>query len=519
MSRAGTVGFPYTLPVGVSAGSSAVTWSITAGSLPPGLALDTTTGAVRGTPTAAGTTTFDITATTAAGRDTESTAIIVLPAPPSSGARPGLPPQQLSTGSPLVVGLGARTFALNAVATGAGSTTGQGVAGGRLSYSSASPAVCSVDASGVVTALKAGTCSVSITAAATSTHSAAVKTLDVTITDARTSVVALPAGPQRFAGADRVATSADIASEVFATPSTGTSRDVVIATAASYADALPGARLAGQVGGPLLLTDAGRLSEQAAAQVERLVAAGGTVYVLGGDRALSAAVQQATDGLVAGDSVVRLSGGDRFETAVAVADATTRRAGDVGPIYLVTGRDFADGVSVAAYAQSTGGVVLLTDGGTMPAVTAAYLAAHDPTGTRAIAIGGPARAAAASAGLVGAVERAVVGADRFETSAQLSAAMRAAAPGIPSTATSTATSTVATVGLAGGTSWPDALSGSAAMAALGGPLLLTATGVDAVPTSTASALGRLQAERVLVFGGASAVTEGAYGRAGALLSR
>jgi large repetitive protein len=50
----GTVGTPYSLQMTASV-AEAKTWSITAGSLPPGLAINATTGLVSGTPTAAGT--------------------------------------------------------------------------------------------------------------------------------------------------------------------------------------------------------------------------------------------------------------------------------------------------------------------------------------------------------------------------------------------------------------------------------------------------------------------------------
>nr|WP_255479304.1 cell wall-binding repeat-containing protein [Quadrisphaera sp. RL12-1S] len=513
MSQAPVVGTAYTFGATGSAGGSTITWSISAGSLPAGLALNTATGAITGTPTTAGTSTFTLMATTTAGYDTLPATLTVNPAPAVVAS---LPQQQLTSSAPKSLSLGARTFALNATATGSTpSSTGSSTAGGKLNYTAATPQICTVDSSGIVTALKAGTCTVTVTAAATTTNGLTAKNLDITITAPEASVAALPTGPQRFAGSERVATSADIAAKVFPTPAAGTSRDVVIATAGSYADALAGSRLAGQVGGPLLLTNGNQLSEEAAAQVKRLVAAGGTVYLLGGDKALSDAVEKATGDLVSGDTVVRVGGDTRFETAAAIADATVKKAGDVGPIYLVTGKDFADGVSVGAYAQSTGGVVLLTDGEKMPAATAAYLKDHDPTGTRAVAIGGPAKTAATTAGLDGAASRAVVGADRYETSAKLAAAMKASASSSSSSSTS---SVVASVGLAGGASWSDALSGSAAMAALGGPLLLTPTGSDSVPPSTATALSALRAQRVLAFGGTSAIPAAAYDRAGALLN-
>ena len=60
---------PVTFEAG---GSMPITWSITAGALPPGMALNATTGAYTGTPTAAGNYSFTVTATNAAGSDSDA---------------------------------------------------------------------------------------------------------------------------------------------------------------------------------------------------------------------------------------------------------------------------------------------------------------------------------------------------------------------------------------------------------------------------------------------------------------
>jgi hypothetical protein len=63
---AGRATIAYTATEQAAGGSGSFTWALTSGALPAGLALNTTTGAISGTPTAAGTYAVTITATDAA---------------------------------------------------------------------------------------------------------------------------------------------------------------------------------------------------------------------------------------------------------------------------------------------------------------------------------------------------------------------------------------------------------------------------------------------------------------------
>jgi len=98
--------------------------------------------------------------------------------------------------------------------------------------------------------------------------------------------------------------------------------------------------------------------------------------------------------------------------------------------------------------QRAGGVVLLTDGGTLPTAVANFLAARS---TQAFAIGGQAAAVDSSAA-------AVTGADRYATAAMVAAKFFTAPT---------------SVGVAVGARFADALSGAAYLAQLGAPLLPT----------------------------------------------
>lgn len=59
----GTAGAAYTATLAATGGNGTFAWSVTSGALPAGLTLNSSTGAITGTPTAAGTSNFSVTAT------------------------------------------------------------------------------------------------------------------------------------------------------------------------------------------------------------------------------------------------------------------------------------------------------------------------------------------------------------------------------------------------------------------------------------------------------------------------
>ena len=91
---AGEVGVPYSDQLTASGGTGALTWSVSSGSLPGGLALNSSTGLLSGTPTASGSFSFTVRITDTAG-GTASKAVtlsiaaaplLLNPAPPSAQA-------------------------------------------------------------------------------------------------------------------------------------------------------------------------------------------------------------------------------------------------------------------------------------------------------------------------------------------------------------------------------------------------------------------------------------------------
>jgi hypothetical protein len=97
---AGTVGVPYSQPVQVTGGTSALTWSIVpgTGTLPQNLNLNPINGVISGTPTAAGTSSFTVQVQESAGpADTQALSITInQPAPPPA---PNITTTSLSAGT------------------------------------------------------------------------------------------------------------------------------------------------------------------------------------------------------------------------------------------------------------------------------------------------------------------------------------------------------------------------------------------------------------------------------------
>ena len=275
----------------------------------------------------------------------------------------------------------------------------------------------------------------------------------------------------RRAGADRITTATAVSTAAY---DQNGADAVVLARADTYPDALVGAPLAAKMNAPLLYTAGTTLPPATQAELQRVLAPGKTVYVLGGTSAIPASIAAQLTAL--GYTVVRVSGQDRYATAVAVADLL----GDPTTVFLATSANFADALAAGPASAKVNGAILLTNGTAMSAATSDYLAAHPGT---AYAIGGAA-AAADPAGTP------IVGADRYATAAMVAQQFFASA---------------STVGVASGSTFADALPASAFLGHAAGPLLLTDPA--ALPAAPAAYLQTISSgvTKALVFGGAAAV--------------
>jgi putative cell wall-binding protein len=259
---------------------------------------------------------------------------------------------------------------------------------------------------------------------------------------------------------------------------------VVLARADSFADAAAGGPLAYAKGGPLLLTPSNGLHPDVAAEIERILPNGNeTVYLLGGTKSLSAGVESAVKQL--GYKTVRLGGADRYETSVLIAKEIG--TGDDAPelLMLATGLNFPDALTAGAAAGAYGGAVLLTAGNVLPKSVRDYLISRDDA--EVFTVGGPAIAALPGTGFY-----RIAGANRYETAAKV-ADIFFEEPDV--------------VAVASGADFPDALSISALMPLVGGPVLLTEPSSLPKPTSDYLTAGKSTIQFAYVLGGPQSVSK------------
>ncbi|MBO0983484.1 cell wall-binding repeat-containing protein [Rathayibacter sp. SD072] len=288
----------------------------------------------------------------------------------------------------------------------------------------------------------------------------------------------------RIAGDDRYGTSAKTTQLGFP----GTVPVLYVASGANWPDALTAGPAASFRGGALLLTDPGQLFPVTAAEIQRLQPE--KIIVVGLTPSVSEDVFRAIDALSPTDEVQRIGGLDRYETSrMIVEDAFP--AGEYSEVFLPTGLNFPDALSVAPIAGRKGQPVILVNGA-QSALDAPTRAAIDRLdaglgqlvgGTPSISAG--IEADLAASGLVGDVDR-IAGASRDATSHLLNAAYP------PFELQDRAF-------LARADSFADALSVGPTAAALGAPLYLGYR--DCVPYDTRVELQAHELDYVTLLGG------------------
>ena len=323
-----------------------------------------------------------------------------------------------------------------------------------------------------------------------------------------TDPAAPPVVPDRVGGQTRVETAVLAAQQAY--PEPASAGGVVLVRADGFADAQAGVPLAVDRSAAVLATQGDALHPAVAEEIGRVLEPGGTVWLLGGEAALSDAVSAAAEEAVAGlgGQVVRLAGANRFATAVAIAEAL----GDPAAVVLADGGSFTDSIvasAAAVVAEGTSfagadagsagsagsvGALLLTAGEVMPPETRAYLDGLGGAGSDGVAGGASVVTIGAAAGVALPDAPTVAASD---PAAQSVAVAEAFFPGPTA------------VGIATTADFADALAGAATVTSPSvgpGPVLLS--GPDALPEVVAEHLAAIRGTvtRALLFGGESALS-------------
>lgn len=297
-------------------------------------------------------------------------------------------------------------------------------------WSSSDTDIATVSDSGLVTALRPGTAT--ITASSTAYGVTASNTCDVTVM-----------GPYGLIGTDRYDTAVKIAEATYATPG-----GVIIATGEGFADALAASSLAGILDYPIVLTASNALSETTRSYLEDNNSIQ-EIIVVGGTGAISNEVFQE---LVTYGNAKRLSGPDRIATADAIFSYVENLSCcDWSSTAIVTdGYKYADALSISPYAVATDSPIFLAQNGALSGEDFLKLSQFE----NIIIVGGT---GAVSSDTESSLKKSVGssnvkrlgGVDRYETSSLI--AEYAVASGVLS---------YRTVAVTTGQNYPDALAGS-----------------------------------------------------------
>jgi putative cell wall-binding protein len=306
-------------------------------------------------------------------------------------------------------------------------------------------------------------------------------------------------GTARLSRSDRFGTSVRISEEAFAED--GSAAAVLLARGDSFADALAASSLTLVEDAAVLLTTPTAIPPVVLAEVQRVLAPAGTVYVFGGESAVGPEVVATLEAL--GLRVVRIAGVDRIDTSVQIARFLLARGVEIDEVVLAGAGSFPDALAIGPYAAEEEVPVLLTGRTQLdPRVLELLREIGDVDVT---VVGGPAVVGdevVSELEALGYEVRRLSGKDRFETAAAIAEATAPDAQGVV---------------LATGAGFADALAGSSYAARTGAPVLLVA---GELPASVRDVLerGRGRLRRLAVLGGEGAVPEAVRQSAEALLT-
>lgn len=283
----------------------------------------------------------------------------------------------------------------------------------------------------------------------------------------------------RIAGTNRFDTAFRVADAMKETLGLEKFDTILVASGVNFADALAGSYLASVKNAPILLSySSDSINAQVAEYIQNNLSDEGTVYILGGESAVPAALEARLSGF----AVKRLAGQDRFATNLAILEEAGVGEKDV---LICTGLSFADSLSASA----AGLPILLVWQGLTPEQEAFLSGVSGDL----YVIGGT---GAVSDSLVAELSgygtvRRLGGGNRFQTSVMIA---------------QTFFEGVEDAVLAYAWDFPDGLCGGPLACTMGAPLILTMTGYE---DAAAAYIGEQGVANGTVLGGKGLISDGA----------
>jgi len=271
--------------------------------------------------------------------------------------------------------------------------------------------------------------------------------------------VASPTEFDVIAGVDRFTTSVRAAQPQFPDGA----ETVVLTTGDNWPDALAGAGLSGSLDAPLLLTARNALPASVATEVKRL--APSNIVIIGGEGSVSGRVFDQAAAIVGAGNVRRVGGTDRFDTATKIAEELAARQTWDGTVIVASGSGFADALAAAPVAVRFDTPLVLAGPKGLSASAETLL--RRPGVKEVVVVGGGASVSDATYARIRKLAPTAKlgrrsGANRYAT-----------ASSVASWAVASRGMSWNKLGLASGTTFPDALVGGVAKGRSGSVLLLT----------------------------------------------
>lgn len=278
----------------------------------------------------------------------------------------------------------------------------------------------------------------------------------------------------RLYGSDRYGTSKAISSQF------SSSSVAIVVTGQDYPDALSATSLAKKYNAPIILTNPTSLNSDSESELKRLKTT--KVYIIGGSGAISTNVEDRIKSL--GISTERVWGDDRYTTAIEVA----KKVGTNNGIFVATGSNYADALSVGPIAAKLGMPIVLVEKDSVS--TSVNNLIKSDNINKSYVVGGTSVISNNVANIFPNATR-ISGENRYATNSSIIKTFR--------TSLDFSNAYVAT-----GYNFPDALSGGALAALNSNPIVLTSANIE---QETKDIIRNNNIEKITILGGTTVISD------------